>query len=212
MLEFSLYNKEMIMNIFTPLKKFNLDYLKICDVISKSYSLQHATYLYLAILSAEDKYFLDHKGVSMKSLLRALVKRHGGASTINMQLVRTITNRREITILRKIREILLSLIIDLKFSKKQILDSYLENAYFGYHLNGIHSVLSLFFETQKLDTLTMKDNCFIASLLKRPYNPSKHKEWTVLVEKRVAHILFQLKANEENLLLKIKTTLESNNK
>ncbi|HGY5077652.1 TPA: biosynthetic peptidoglycan transglycosylase [Citrobacter gillenii] len=197
----------MMKNILNSLKKLNIDYLKICDVISQSYPLQNATYLYLAVLSAEDKYFLYHKGVSIKSLFRALVKKHGGASTINMQLVRTITNRREITIQRKIREMILSLMIDFKFSKKQILDSYLENAYFGYKLNGIHSALELFFGNRNLKELSIRDNCFIASLLKRPYNPSKYIKWNASVDKRIEHILFQIQLNEENLISKIKTTL-----
>ncbi len=197
----------MSSKISSSLFHFYDDYLKICNFIICTSALQNPHKLYLAVLSAEDKYFLTHKGVSIKSLVRAVVKRHGGGSTINMQLVRTITNRKEITLRRKIREIFLSIFIDLKFSKKQILDCYLENAYFGYRLHGIKSVLEKIMKNKKTNDLSLRESCFIAALLKRPYNPSEFKKWQKLIQRRISHTIYQCKINEKKLSKKIKSTL-----
>lgn len=104
---------------YATLQELLNDYAKVCDSIQKCSPLENAQHLYLAVLCAEDKSFLEHRGFSPKSIIRAFFKRHGGASTIDMQLVRTITNRREITIKRKFREIILSVAIEIKFTKKK---------------------------------------------------------------------------------------------
>ena len=93
------------------------------------------------VLALEDRRYFKHYGIDLKSIVREGVKaltfrRHGGASTINMQFVRTVNARRELTYARKLREMLISLITNYHFDKKAMLRSYLECAFFGSGLIG----------------------------------------------------------------------------
>lgn len=197
----------MKVNCLAVMRNLRNDYMKISTAIEKTSPLNFADSLYIAVLSAEDKYFFSHKGFSIKSLIRAIIKRHGGASTIDMQLVRTITNRKEITIKRKLREILLAVCIEIKFSKKQILDCYLENAYYGYNLTGLRSVL-ISLKKSNPQCLTIKECCYIAALLKRPFNPSRYSEWVRRVNVRINYIYKQYFINEKKMSIKIKSSLK----
>ena len=93
------------------------------------------------VILLEDKRFLDHSGIDMKSVLRELWKavrrkKHGGASTIEMQLVRTISQRYERTIGRKISEMIQAILLQKKFSKVEILRAYMRVSYMGTGING----------------------------------------------------------------------------
>lgn len=111
--------------------KFKEDFLKIFERINylpiKQY--QYSDTIILAIISIEDKRFQRHCGVDLYAILRALYRRLfykkiEGGSTIEQQLVRTITKRREITIRRKISEILLAVLLGRQYDKKEIINSY----------------------------------------------------------------------------------------
>lgn len=193
-------------------RDFCQDYQKVCKIISSCPPLADAEKLYLCIMCAEDKYFLDHYGVSIKSIIRAIIKKHGGASTIEMQLVRIITDHREVTINRKTKEILLAFMISLKFSKKKIIDCYLQNSYYGHNLNSIHDVLCKLFNNHKLSDLSLKEICFIAALIKRPLNPSHSIEWERKINKRINHILNIFRVNETSLSKKMKQMILKDNK
>ena len=98
--------------------------------------------LHYLVMALEDRRFLKHCGVDFRSILRECIKfflrkKFGGASTIDMQMVRTITGFKERTLYRKFYESILAFIVNFKFSKKQIIDCYLNNAFFGSHLYGI---------------------------------------------------------------------------
>ncbi len=93
------------------------------------------------IILLEDKRFLDHFGFDLRSIIREIVRwgcrrRHGGASTIDMQLFRTASDRYERTFRRKIRELIGVVILQRKFTKIQILRIYLRIAYFGTGIKG----------------------------------------------------------------------------
>ena len=194
--------KNTILNFF-------YDYKLICNYIENSRGNDFNTMLQVMVLCAEDRGFLKHRGVSIKSIFRALIKRHGGASTINMQLVRTLTNRRDITIARKIREIALSILIDIKFNKIDVLNSYLDNAYFGLRVHGVNEVVNNFFGKKDSYHISQYQCCVIASMLKRPYSYNKEAEWVFKINKRVYYVNSIYKANEGSLskeieLLKLK--------
>lgn len=85
--------------------------------------------LYKSLIEIEDKRYYSHMGVDVYSIIRAFIQnllkgRFEGASTIVQQLVRGITNERELTLRRKIKEIIIASLIDRKFSKNQILYAY----------------------------------------------------------------------------------------
>lgn len=94
------------------------------------------------LVISEDRRFWQHCGFDYKAIIRAvynyiIYNKKSGASTITQQLVRTITNYRENTLKRKIKEILLAIYIEREFDKKTIAMSYLFLGYYGWRMNGI---------------------------------------------------------------------------
>jgi membrane peptidoglycan carboxypeptidase len=93
-------------------------------------------------VAGEDHRFWLHFGVDPIGLVRAFWKtafcnRREGGSTIAMQLVRTITKRYEISSQRKLKEIYLATRITLALERKEILQLYLNIAYFGWNMHGL---------------------------------------------------------------------------
>jgi membrane peptidoglycan carboxypeptidase len=94
------------------------------------------------LVAGEDHRFWLHFGVDPIGLVRAFWKttfcnRREGGSTIAMQLVRTITKRYEISSQRKLKEIYLATRITLALERKEILQLYLNIAYFGWNMHGL---------------------------------------------------------------------------
>jgi len=93
------------------------------------------------VLTLEDRRFFQHMGIDWRRFIRdafraITFRTHGGASTIDMQFVRTATGYRDRKIRRKLYEGLLAYIIQHRYSKLEILRSYLRIAYFGTGLKG----------------------------------------------------------------------------
>jgi membrane peptidoglycan carboxypeptidase len=142
-----------------------------------------------AMIAAEDHLFYKHNGVDVKGIARAFVanKNAGateqGASTLTMQYVRLsitysatdpnqVINAAEDTNARKLREVKYALAIEKKLTKKQILEGYLNIAYFGNHAFGIYAASQVYFGKEPKD-LTIPQAAFLAGLVKSPsdYNP-----------------------------------------
>lgn len=103
------------------------------------------TILIKLLISAEDHRFFSHCGVDIVAILRAIWRRAiqgkwEGASTIEMQLVRVLTQNYEFSFRRKIRESLLASLVNKVVPKKVIPCIYLANAYYGWKMNGIDQV------------------------------------------------------------------------
>lgn len=93
------------------------------------------------VVLLEDKRFFSHFGVDFRSILREVwkllhLRRIGGASTIEMQLVRTISQRYERTLWRKLAEAAQAVMLQRRFSKLEILRAYMNIAYMGTGLKG----------------------------------------------------------------------------
>lgn len=104
----------------------------------------------LAFLAAEDANFFDHHGFSPKGLARALYKylyfgEISGGSTITQQLVKNTLLSPERTIKRKLREIVLALEVERKYSKNEILQMYLNEVSFGGTVYGIKEAAYTYF-------------------------------------------------------------------
>ncbi|MCF6094911.1 PBP1A family penicillin-binding protein [Microaerobacter geothermalis] len=99
-------------------------------------------YLINAIIATEDKYFYEHRGIVPKAIIRAAIEyvtgstNQSGGSTITQQLVKNTILTPEKEIKRKVKEAFLALRIERMFSKKQILEAYLNEIYFGINANG----------------------------------------------------------------------------
>ncbi|MCW3834876.1 transglycosylase domain-containing protein [Sphingomonas canadensis] len=142
-----------------------------------------------AILSIEDKRFESHWGVDPRGMMRAVKlaianrgtdRRLQGASTITQQLARTIFLSNKYDFGRKIREAVLALAMERKFSKDQILELYLNKVYFGGGAYGIDAASRKFFG-HPATNLTLPEAAVIAGLVKAPshYSPTADAEAAV---------------------------------
>ncbi len=150
------------------------DFIKIKGSILPQVEIENIKLLRTVVL-IEDKRYLSHYGVDFRGIVRAscrtlFYKRLEGGSTIEQQYVRLVTNRREVTIKRKIREAMLAVELSRSFSKSQILNSYLLNYSFG----GRFSFKSL--EVDVIKALNDDDISHLVAKLKYPFahvsNPS----------------------------------------
>ena len=132
-----------------------------------------------AMISVEDRRFRDHWGVDPIGIVRSVVVRirtgrwRQGGSTITQQLARNIFLNNSRTFDRKIREALLAMAIERKFTKDQVLELYLNKVYFGGGAYGIDSAARKFFGHSG-EQLSMGEAAIIAGLVKAPshYSPT----------------------------------------
>ena len=136
-----------------------------------------------AFLAAEDESFYSHPGVDYKGILRAakqLIKtgeKKQGGSTITMQVVRNFLLSNEKTYLRKLKEVLLAIQLEQRFSKAQILELYLNKIYMGQRAYGVAAAAQTYYG-KNLDELNLSQQAMIAGLPKAPsiYNPIVNSE------------------------------------
>ena len=133
-----------------------------------------------AFVVMEDRNFYDHSGVDYKAIMRAIVVNQQsndiaqGASTITQQLARNTFLTQEVTWQRKVEEIFISWRLEKKFSKKQILEFYLNNIYFGNGYYGVEAAAKGYF-SKTVSELTLSEQAFIAAI---PNNPTKYNPIT----------------------------------
>jgi len=135
-----------------------------------------------AMIATEDRRFRSHIGVDPVGVARAVklaFQHHGddkrlqGASTITQQVARTVFLSNKYDFGRKLREAVLALALERKFSKDEILELYLNKVYFGGGAYGIDAASRKFFG-HGADHLTLPEAAVIAGLVKAPshYSPS----------------------------------------
>ncbi|WP_310468504.1 PBP1A family penicillin-binding protein [Sphingomonas sp.] len=130
-----------------------------------------------AMISVEDKRFRSHIGVDPIGVARAVRVRFAtgewrqGGSTITQQLARNIFLTNSRTFARKVKEGVLALALERKFSKDQILELYLNRVYFGGGAYGIDAASRRFFG-HTADQLSLGEAAIIAGLVKAPSNYS----------------------------------------
>jgi penicillin-binding protein 1A len=142
-----------------------------------------------AMVTVEDKRFYYHPGVDPYGLTRAAWvafrdrgtgRRMQGASTITQQVARNIFLNNNYSVGRKLREMVLALALERKFSKQQILELYLNKVYFGGGAYGIDAASRTFFG-HPATTLSLGEAAIIAGLVKAPsrYSPTADSEATI---------------------------------
>ena len=133
-----------------------------------------------AMVSVEDRRFYSHFGTDPVRLTGAVIEgitgeraRVGGTSTITQQLARNVFLNSNRTLDRKLREAILAMALEWKFSKEQILELYLNKVYFGGGAYGIDSASRKFFSHPATE-LTTAEAAIIAGLVKAPsrYSPT----------------------------------------
>lgn len=126
-----------------------------------------------AFISIEDEKFYTHKGINIGRMAKALVNNISsgsiveGASTISQQLIKNTHLDNEKTYSRKIREILLTLKLEQKYSKDEIMEMYLNAIYFGSGCYGLESA-SIFYFGKNAKDLTINESAILAGIIKSP--------------------------------------------
>jgi penicillin-binding protein 1A len=136
-----------------------------------------------AFISVEDIRFYNHPGVDFIGILRALgrdIEAGGfvqGASTITQQLARMLFLKPDKSITRKIKEAALSIMIEQRYTKDEILGMYLNQAYFGTRAYGIEAAAETYFG-KKTAELNLAEAALLASLPKAPsaYSPFRYPQ------------------------------------
>ena len=134
---------------------------------------QMSNWLIKAVIATEDANFYHHHGIDIKGMLRAMLidlksmKPVEGGSTISQQLIRSTFLSRKKTIKRKIKEIVLTLELERKYSKNQILEWYLNQIPFGINIYGTEAASQTYFGKHCKD-LTIAESATLAALIQSP--------------------------------------------
>ena len=139
------------------------------------------------LLAIEDQGFENHLGFSFKGIFRALIqnlssgKVVSGGSTITQQLVKNYYLTPERTLLRKVNELLMAILLELHYTKPQILENYLNEIYLGQDgRRAIHGfgLAAKYYFNKPLVQLGLHEQALLIGMIKGPsfYNPKNNKD------------------------------------
>lgn len=146
---------------------------------------QMPDYCLESILAIEDDKFLEHKGISPRSIMRAFLRNikagrlSEGGSTITQQLIKNkfLTNKK--TLIRKMREAIMAIMIEVTADKNKILESYLNIIYMGqdgpFEVRGFPAAAQFYFN-KKIDELSLRECASLAGSVKGPGIFGPHKK------------------------------------
>lgn len=140
-----------------------------------------------ALLAVEDRDFYDHFGISPKGIMRALwadLRAGGfvqGGSTLTQQLVKNFYLNSERTLVRKLNEMVMALILEARYSKDEILEAYMNEIYLGQDgARAVHGfgLASQYYFSRTLDELELHHAALLVALVRGPsfYDPFKTPE------------------------------------
>jgi len=138
-----------------------------------------------ALLATEDRNFFEHWGISPLSIARAMFANIQagrvvqGGSTLTQQLVKNFYLTRERSIVRKLNEALMALMLEFHYSKADILETYVNDIYLGQSgSTAIHgfAMASRFYFAKNLRDLELEEAALLVAILKGPsyYDPRRH--------------------------------------
>lgn len=140
-----------------------------------------------AIITIEDERFFKHAGVDVIAIARAAIKDIlalgivQGGSTLTQQLVKNYFLTDQRTMLRKVKEAIIALILESKYSKAEILEAYINEIYLGQRgsssVSGVGEAAKLYF-AKNVDQLTLGESALLAGMIQAPnrYNPFTKKQ------------------------------------
>ena len=139
-----------------------------------------------ALLATEDRQFYEHSGLDLKGILRAMVHDimamsfEQGASTITQQLAKTLFLTPEKSLERKLKEAILALQMERRYTKDEILELYLNQVYFGSGAYGVEAAAQTYFN-KSVSGLNLAECAMLAGLPKAPsaYSPLINPELAV---------------------------------
>ena len=137
-----------------------------------------------ALIATEDERFYSHSGIDFRGTLRAVayLGKRGGASTITQQLARQlfvgVRSRNKVeAITQKIKEWVLAVKLERRYTKKEIIAMYLNIYDFGYQADGVQSAAKIYFNKTPM-TLSIEESATLVGMLKNSslYNPRRRPE------------------------------------
>jgi membrane peptidoglycan carboxypeptidase len=161
---FTIYDRTGTVILYDQTQAENRQYLKfeeLPEVIKK------------ATMAAEDDDFYTHGPIDIKSLVRVIIEnvikvgKGAGGSTLTQQLARNAFLTTERSMIRKVREMILSFYLEKEYSKDKILEMYLNQVPYGYNAYGVESASQLYFSKNVKD-LNVNEAAYLASLLQSP--------------------------------------------
>jgi len=126
-----------------------------------------------AVLAVEDSRFYEHHGVSLRAVARAVItnllarRKSQGGSTITQQLARVLFLTPEKSFSRKLKEALLAVQIEQRYSKDKILELYFNQVYFGHGAYGVEAAAQTYFK-KSVDRLSLAEEAMLAGLPSAP--------------------------------------------
>ncbi|MBU6376354.1 MAG: PBP1A family penicillin-binding protein, partial [Bdellovibrionales bacterium] len=144
-------------------------------------------HIWQSIVAIEDQHFLEHIGLDWRGLARAMwvnlrqLRFAQGGSTLTQQLVKNLMERRDKDVFKKANEVFLSLLLELRFSKQEILERYLNEVYLGQigplEIHGVSEGAKYFFG-KNLQEVTVAEAALMAALIRGPslYSPYRYRE------------------------------------
>ena len=163
-----------------------------------------------AFIAVEDARFYSHSGVDLKRIVGAFVSNLSasgtqGGSTITQQLIKITLLSSEVSYKRKIQEAWLSLQLEMKYSKDQILESYLNTIYLGENYYGVQVAAEGYFG-KSLGELTLRECAMLAGTTNNPYyyNPRRNfytrkgtdRDYAAVTNNRTNYVLRCMYENE----------------
>ncbi|HLD74633.1 MAG TPA: PBP1A family penicillin-binding protein [Bdellovibrionota bacterium] len=157
-----------------------------------------------AIISIEDERFFEHKGVDPQGVLRATLRNlkslrfAQGGSTLTQQLVKNFFLSRKKTLTRKFTEAFMSLMIEAKYTKDQILETYINEIYFGNHgpiaIHGVAEAAFYYF-SKDIKSLTLSESALLAGMIQAPnrYSPLVNLERALARRNQVLNKMYEQK-------------------
>jgi len=139
---------------------------------------QFPPHLIDAVLSIEDRRFMDHFGIDVRGIARAFLRNFEagsvveGGSTITQQFIKLQYLDSDRTIKRKIQEVVVAVWLEWKLGKKEILTRYLNSAYLGAGATGMPAAARIYFN-KDISALNLAESAMLAGLLRAPsqWNP-----------------------------------------
>lgn len=136
-----------------------------------------------ALIATEDRKFYRHWGIDLDRIVKAMIKNilslriREGASTITQQLARNLYLSQELSLTRKIREAITAIQIERTYTKEEILEMYLNVAYFGMNAYGVESASFVYFGKSPSE-LTLSECALLVGMLRSPgrYNPFEYPD------------------------------------
>lgn len=153
-------------------------------------------YLINGVIAVEDAQFYQHRGINFRGIARALLvnlralRPVEGGSSITQQLAKLLLLTPEKHLSRKIKEAVLAIEIEKRYSKEKILELYLNQVYFGYGAYGVESAAHTYFK-KPVDQLNLAEAATLAGLPRAPnyYSPITDKERAI---RRRNHVLTRM--------------------